>query len=102
MNKRTLSFLVAFCFFVASADAASYKEWRKSIHAAHDARSKGDLAKARQILEVASDDAAQHGPDTFAENSIVLADVLIRSNQPGEALRVSNSALERMGNPSRR
>jgi len=102
MNKRTLSLLIAFCFFIPSAEAASYKEWRKWIHAAHDARSKGELEKARKILETASADAAQHGPDTFAENSIILAEVLIRSNQPEEALKVSNVALERMRNPSRR
>jgi len=102
MNKPIFALFIAFSFLITSAEAASYKEWRKSIKAAHEARGKGDLQTAREILEGASADAARQGPDTFAENSIVLADVLLRSHQPGEALRVINGALEKMGNPSRK
>lgn len=101
MNKPILSLLLA-SLFVTRAEAASYREWRQSIRTAHEASVKGDLQKARQILEATSEEAEQQGPDTFAENSIMLADILLRTNQPSEAREVIDAALVKMGSPSRK
>jgi tetratricopeptide (TPR) repeat protein len=104
MRERILFLFIASLLLTvgASAHAASFKEWRNSIKAANDARLKGDFQKARQILETAGPDASRHGPDSFAENSSLLATVLIDTSESGQALQVINAALQRMGNPSKR
>jgi hypothetical protein len=77
--------------------AASYKQWRNSLKAAKDALTKRDFEKAQQILEASSADAAELGPESFAENSFTLGRAYIEMSKLNEAVQAVNPALEKIG-----